>query len=106
MGAPSFYYAVSDYTADEVDDIYAMIAAGEAADRFMGATTAGGAGADATRNGCGIPNGHAYSILSTFTLTDSDGSHDMLLLRNPWGLTHYSSDWNENDPRWTDALVA
>ncbi len=33
-----------------------------------------GAGADTTYNVCGIPNGHAYSILSAFTMTDSTGT--------------------------------
>ena len=26
-------------------------------------------------------------------------------MRNPWGLTYYSSDWNKDDDRWTDALA-
>ena len=38
----------------------------------MGAAT--GSGADSTYNVCGIANGHAYSILSAFTMTDSTGT--------------------------------
>ena len=38
----------------------------------MGAAT--GSGADSTYNVCGIANGHAYSILSAFTMTDSIGT--------------------------------
>ena len=33
-----------------------------------------GSGVDSTYNVCGIPNGHAYSILSAFTMTDSTGT--------------------------------
>lgn len=36
----------------------------------------------------------------------SDVVHQMLLMRNPWGSTGYSADWNKNDAKWTDALVA
>ena len=40
-------------------------------------------------------------------MTESNGTaHKMYLMRNPWGITYYSSDWNKNDTRWTDALVA
>ena len=40
-------------------------------------------------------------------MTDNDTNvHDMILMRNPWGITTYKGDWNENDPRWTDELVA
>ena len=106
VGAPSFYYEVSNNAYNEVDEIFPLLQAGEAAGRFMAAGTSGGAGADATTNGCGVANGHAYSILATFTLTDGEGAHDMVLLRNPWGLTYYSGDWNENDPRWTEGLVS
>jgi hypothetical protein len=40
-------------------------------------------------------------------MTDtSDVVHDMLLIRNPWGITYYSGTWNKDDSDWTDALVA
>lgn len=29
----------------------------------------------------------------------------MIMLRNPWGSTYYSGDWNYRDSRWTDELV-
>jgi len=31
--------------------------------------------------------------------------HDMLLIRNPWGITYYSETWNADDSNWTDDLV-
>lgn len=40
-------------------------------------------------------------------MVESNGTtHKMYLMRNPWGYTYYSDDWNKNDARWTDALVA
>ena len=40
-------------------------------------------------------------------MTDADSvDHEMLLIRNPWGITYYTSTWNANDTNWTDALVA
>jgi hypothetical protein len=39
-------------------------------------------------------------------MEDSAGTvHQMYLIRNPWGITYYSDDWNAADSRWTDALV-
>lgn len=50
---------------------------------------------------------HAYAILSAFEMTDASSvKHQMLLMRNPWGTTAYSADWNKDDTDWTDALVA
>lgn len=60
-----------------------------------------------TTNACGIVQGHAYSILSAFTMTDADGEdYNMLLIRNPWGITYYSKAWNKDDTNWTDDLAA
>lgn len=58
-------------------------------------------------NACGIIQGHAYSLLSAFTMTDADGTdHNMMMIRNPWGVTYYSHTWNAADVNWTDELVA
>jgi len=67
-----------------------------------------GGGVDSTYNVCGIPNGHAYSILAAFNMTDSTGKvNSVYLIRNPWGLdTRYNQTWNSTDPKWTNALVA
>jgi len=67
-----------------------------------------GSGADSTYNICGIPNGHAYSILAAFNMTDAKGTvHSVYLIRNPWGHDYkYNQTWNSTDPKWTNALVA
>lgn len=40
-------------------------------------------------------------------MTDDNGTdHKMIMVRNPWGITYYSGEWNSDDTRWTDALVA
>jgi hypothetical protein len=66
-----------------------------------------GSGADSTYNVCGIANGHAYSILSAFNMTDATGKvHSVYMIRNPWGLENgYNQSWKATDPNWTDALV-
>jgi len=72
----------------------------------MGASTTGN-GNDQETNSCGIRMSHAYSILAPFTMIDANKvEYQMLLMRNPWGETTYSSEWNSNDTRWTDALVS
>ena len=67
-----------------------------------------GSGVDSTYNVCGIANGHAYSILSAFTMTDASGTaNKVYMIRNPWGLDNgYNKTWKATDTKWTDALVA
>jgi hypothetical protein len=67
-----------------------------------------GSGVDSTNNVCGIPNGHAYSILAAFNMTDATGKvNSVYLIRNPWGLdNNYNQTWNSTDPKWTNELVA
>lgn len=38
------------------------------------------------KNKCNIPSGHAYTILSAFTMTASNmTTYNAALVRNPWG---------------------
>lgn len=40
-------------------------------------------------------------------MTDADDvTHKMVMVRNPWGITYYSDEWNSEDDRWTDDLVS
>ena len=61
-----------------------------------------------TYNICGLVNGHAYTILSAFNMTDASGKiNSVLLIRNPWGLdNNYNQSWKASDQNWTNALVA
>ena len=57
-------------------------------------------------NSCGIFVGHAYSVISAFTITEADGTkHKVLLVRNPWGVTFYNKEWNNADVKWTNDIV-
>lgn len=72
-GVPVFDYKCSDITTNsEVTSAYNLMKAGEDAHYIMSAQTAGGT--DTTYNRCGIANGHAYSIISAFLLTDQYGT--------------------------------
>lgn len=97
--APVFTYSLASagLTADET---FALLDAANDVDYPMGAGTSGTS--DSTFNDCGIANAHAYSIIGTYTMD----SYDMVLLRNPWGLSYYSGTWSKDDGAWTDALVA
>jgi hypothetical protein len=71
----------------------------------MGAGTVGNS--DQDTNDCGIARMHAYSILTTFTMTDSYGRDiKMIMVRNPWGLTRYSGEWSKTDYRWTQSMIS
>jgi len=64
---------------------------------------------DEYENECGITTGHAFSVIAVFTLENDSGgweTQDMLMIRNPWGDTYYSEEWNYEDERWTDDLVS
>lgn len=40
-------------------------------------------------------------------MTDTDNTvWNMVMVRNPWGVTYYNGDWDGNDARWTDDLVS
>jgi calpain-15 len=88
-GAPTFTYSISDVGSSSgysISETFDLIAAGESVDYIMGASTAGSS--DSVFNDCGIAAGHAYSIITSFEMTDSSSTvHKMLLLRNPWGVT-------------------
>lgn len=101
-GAPSIWTSFCSH--DEVDGVFNQIKAGEEADYIMGAGTDGDN--DEEVNGCGIATGHAYSVMSAFTMTDGGGTdHDMVMIRNPWGSAYYTGDWNKDDENWTEDLV-
>ena len=83
-----------------------MINTADRANYILAAGT--GSGADSTWNICGIANGHAYSILAAFNMTDASGTvHSIYMIRNPWGSANaYNQSWRATDPDWTNALVA
>jgi len=98
IGSPTFTY--SNNGGLDATDAFTLLSAANAVDYPMGAGTAGGS--DSTFNDCGIAYGHAYSILGTFTMD----SYDMVMIRNPWGVTYYDGTWNKDDTNWTDELAA
>lgn len=63
-------------------------------------------GSDTTTNHCNIARGHAYTIVTTFDITYQGTTHNMLLMRNPWGHTTYDKEWNSNDPNWVAETLA
>ena len=70
----------------------------------IGSSSSGG---DQVTNDCGIARMHAYSILESFVILDANSQeHKMLMIRNPWGKTYYTGEWNYRDARWTDEIVA
>ena len=102
-GAPVFNYKVSNLQSTHnlnAAQTFDLIKAGENANYPMGASTTGSS--DQVFNDCGIAKGHAYSMISAFTMTDASGTiHKMILMRNPWGTTYYSGTWNKDDSNWT-----
>jgi len=71
----------------------------DAAKYIMTFGTAGG-GNDQEKNSCNIAKSHAYSVLAAFELEISGTKHELLLARNPWGVTYYNKEFDKNDAVW------
>lgn len=53
----------------------------------------------------GLVKGHAYSILRVEEEHDMNGTHQLLQLRDPWGVTKWSGAWCDHDKkRWTKRM--
>jgi hypothetical protein len=104
-GIPVFSYSTAQNLDDaKVNEGYALLKAADAAKYIMGFGTGGVS--DRYLNSCGVANAHAYSIMTVFELTEADNTvTEMLLVRNPWGQSFYSGDWNKDDVKWTNDLL-
>lgn len=104
-GAPVFRYltsAIGSSSGPTQATAFATLQAANTAKYLIGSATDGSS--DSNRNACGIATAHAYSILETFQMTDGGTTHDMLLMKNPWGTTDYNSTWNYADSNWNTNL--
>jgi hypothetical protein len=59
------------------------------------------AGGSEEELGHGLYSGHAYSINDC---RKTSCGEVLVQLRNPWGGHEWTGDWNDKDPRWTEAL--
>lgn len=108
-GVPVFGYTVSTTSNPAFDPVatFTLVAAADQANYIMTLGTT--SGSDRSMNPCGIPYGHAYTLLSAFTLLDktlttSDAAYNqsMIMFRNPWGLDNtYNQTWNSTSAKWT-----
>jgi hypothetical protein len=63
------------------------------------------AGQDTDVSDMGIVQGHAYSVLGIAEESDSNGTHQLIKLRNPWGATEWKGDWSDRDQHnWTSRM--
>ena len=101
-GAPILSYA----TADFKQNAFSLLKAADAANYIITANSF--LKQNTWRNGCGLANFHAYSLMSVFNMTDASNTNiACLLIRNPWGEEpFYNTSFMHNSSRWTDSLVA
>ncbi len=55
------------------------------------------AGSDSETSALGIVQGHAYAVLQCKAFTDSNGTHRLLQLTNPWGHGEWKGTWSDVD---------
>jgi hypothetical protein len=52
-------------------------------------------------NQYGIPNSHAYSVISAFYIKSSEKLiYKVYMIRNPWSTSNYKGMWNAKDKLW------
>ncbi len=52
-------------------------------------------------NQYGIPNAHAYSVMTAFQIKVTEKlSYKVYMIRNPWSISNYKGMWNPNDKLW------
>jgi len=78
---------------EEADNLNWLMAAGSTGD-----------GDNTQTNYCGLAESHSFSILKVFTLIDGGNNHNLVMMRNPWGVTTYNKEWRSGDPAWTQTL--
>jgi hypothetical protein len=106
LGAPTIQYTVSNFATGAA--IFQVIQQAITNNFVVGSWTSHALGGDSTYNSYGLPNGHAYSVLGAFVVTDANGvSHNLIQMRNPWGyLTTYNGTWADGNAVWTSAVIA
>jgi hypothetical protein len=63
------------------------------------------AGKDTDISTQGIVQGHAYSLLQCVEESDTNGSYQLVQLRNPWGQTEWKGRFSDADTAsWTRRL--
>ena len=70
---------------------------------LMGAGSPSGSDTDTSETG--IVQGHAYAVLDIVQERDSNGAHQLICLRNPWGEQEWTGDWSDKDRiHWTSRM--
>ena len=86
------------------DDLFELMKAANDLDYILGAGTDG---SDDDLNVCNIVAGHAFSMLAAFELTTGETVDAKLyMMRNPWSMTYYNMDWNQDDDAWTEDYIS
>lgn len=107
VGAPVFTYDASRDIVNQTvaEEMWDILVAADAAEYVMGSAVYY-SDTGKSMNSCGIFAGHAYAIMSAFSITEANGTvTKVIMARNPWGITYYSAEWAYNDTRWTDDIV-
>lgn len=53
----------------------------------------------------GLVANHAYSVFSLQTVNIKEKQHDIVLMRNPWGIQVWQGDWGPSSARWTQETL-
>lgn len=100
--SPATTFQNKDYSAQ---NIWTIIDDAFNSEWEVGAETQYDEGGDQVKSPYGLSYSHAYVVLGTDQLKDSNGNvqYNLLRIRNPWRSEDYTGPWSDSDPRWTDS---
>jgi hypothetical protein len=96
-GTPSTNYNFVTSFASNIDSIWNIIRDADLKNYAMTIST------DSVANACGTVTGHAYTLIGTQILYNTDGTvaAQIYKIRNPWGVDDkYNCSWSDLDPVW------
>lgn len=99
-GVPIFEEFTNSYTF--LNQLHDKLKAAEDAHYIMAAQIYDYFTSGWSLNKCGLPVNHGFAILSAFNMTNANGNTTrMVMLRDPYGWTHYNGSWSTSDSNWT-----
>ena len=54
---------------------------------------------------CGLRNLGTYVVIGTFKVTVTSTNYDLVLMRDPVGVSEYNGDWKHDDVKWKPATL-
>jgi len=78
-----------------VDELWIKLTEARSSQHLLAATVP-----DEDQHNSGLVRKHAYSVLDLKTLSDEQGEHRLMQIRNPWGRAEWKGKWSDDCESW------